>query len=151
MTFRDGGLAFAGFLADLAPEYKTRPELVKFLDHARPLHIDLGPLARWASQEEPDPEEFQTDALAKVARRLGLTAQEYFEREQQRNDHAWQSPHVILTTARELQRISQLGAAETLPFFEFYGHKDLGQDLDDLQRMAAWAIELGERVRLVLT
>ena len=86
-----------------------------------------------------------------MARRLGLTSQEYFEREQQRNDHAWQNPHVVLTTARELQRIAQLGAAETLPFFEFYGYKELGQDLDDLQRMAAWAIELGERVRLVLT
>ena len=151
LTFVSGGAAFAAFVEDLAPEYRTTRELTKFVELARPLHIDLGPWALWANDDEPDPEEFHGEALTRVARRLGLSPEAYFEREQQRNEHAWQSPQSLLTAARELQRVFHLSAAPTVPFFELYGYKDLDQDLDDLQEMAAWAIELGGRVRMVLT
>lgn len=151
LTFASGGSSFAAFVADLAPEYRTPRELARFVELARPLHVDLGPLARWANEDEPDPEDFHGDALTRVARRLGLSPQAYFEREQQRNENAWQSPQHLLTSARELQQVFQVGAASTLPFFEQFGYKELGQDLEDLQEMAAWGVDRGGRVRLVLS
>lgn len=151
LTFASGGASFAAFVADLAPDYRTPRELARFVELARPLHVDLGPLARWANEDEPDPDEFHGEALTRVARRLGLSPEAYFEREQQRNENAWQSPQSLLTTARELQRVLQVGAAPTLPFFERFGYKELGEDLEDLQAMAAWGVEFGGRVRLVLS
>lgn len=152
LTFRSGGEEFSAFLADLAPEYKTKRELMLFIEAARPLRVDFGPLALWANEDDPDPEAFEDEALARVARRLGLTPQAYFEREQQRNDRAWQSPQALLNAARSLLRVIREGETEIkAAFLERFSYKDLSDDLDDLCQMAEWASQKGTRVRIVLS
>jgi hypothetical protein len=151
LRFASGGGQFAAFIADLAPDYKTPRERERLVAAIQPLQVDLEPLTRWANRDEPDPDEFQTPELMRVARRLGISPQTYFEREQLRNEQAWQNPQALVTCTRSLRNALQHNGSAAAGFVEQLGYPDLGNDLEDLEEMASWAVQEGGPARLVRT